>query len=280
MTVGEFADIHSHVLPAVDDGSPSIEISLQMLRRAVDEKIGALVLTPHMKAGDGPEVEELHRVRFDELCQAVRDAGLPVELYLGCEIAFRFNMLEVVSWPSGHLADGRYVLIDLPPGPLSPGLEQGFFELRSAGYRPILAHPERHRQLARDPDQIGRLREQDLLLQVNVGSLLGRFGARAKGVAERIISKGWADFVASDGHDLEKRPLTQLAAREIVAGLVGDAEVKRLFSDNPRQVISNGSIVRGEDAPRQRVVSSEQPRRSRRRKPSLLQRILRRNPSS
>lgn len=274
--MGEFVDIHSHVLPAVDDGSPSIEISLEMLRRASGERIGALVLTPHMKAGDGPEVEELHRVRFGELCQAVQEADLPVELHLGCEIAFRFNMLEVASWPSGHLADGRYVLVDLPPGPLSPGLEQGFFELRSAGYRPILAHPERHRQLARDPEQIGHLREQDLLLQVNVGSLLGRFGARAKGIAELIVSRGWADFVASDGHDLEKRPLTQLAAREIVADLRGDAEVKRLFSDNPRQVINNGSIVRGEDAPHQRVASSDRPKRSRQRKKSLLQRILRR----
>ncbi|MFT5088514.1 MAG: protein-tyrosine phosphatase [Candidatus Latescibacterota bacterium] len=272
--MGEFVDIHSHVLPAVDDGSPSIEVSLEMLRRASEENIGALVLTPHMKAGDGPEVEELHRVRFGELCAAVQEAALPVELHLGCEIAFRFNMLEVVSWPSGHLADGRYVLIDLPPGPLSPGLEQGFFELRSAGYRPILAHPERHRQLARDPEHIGRLREQDLLLQVNAGSLLGRFGARAQGIAEMIVSKGWADFVASDGHDLEKRPLTQLAAREIVAKLSGENEVKRLFSDNPRQVISNGPVVRGEDAPRQRATPPVKPRRSSKRKPSLLQRIL------
>jgi tyrosine-protein phosphatase YwqE len=107
--------------------------------------------------------------------------------------------------------------------------------------------------------------------------LLGRFGARAKGVAELIVSRGWADFVASDGHDLEKRPLTQLAAREIVADLRGDVEVKRLFSDNPRQVINNGSVVRGEDAPRQRAASADRPKRSRQRKQSLLQRILRRS---
>ncbi len=276
--MGEFADIHSHVLPAVDDGSPSMEVSLGMLRRALVEGIGALVLTPHIKANDGREVAAAQGVRFAELCEAVRAAQLPIELHLGCEIAFRFNMSEVAQWPSGSLAKGRYVLVDLPPGPLSPGLEKGFFDLRSAGYRPILAHPERHRQLANDPDQIGRLREQDLLLQVNAGSLSGRFGQRGQRVAELIVSRGWADFVASDGHDLEKRPLTQIDARARVAKLCGDGEVRRLFCDNPRQVLCNGDVVRGEDA--------VYPRRSKprvsshvwRRKAGLLQRILGRAP--
>ncbi len=251
-----------------------MEVSLEMLRRALAEGIDTLVLTPHMKAGDDAQVEEAHRVRFAELRAAVASVNLPVELYLGCEIAFRFNMLEVANWPSGHLAEGRYVLIDLPPGPLSPGLEQGFFELRTAGFRPILAHPERHRQLARSPEQIGRLREQDLLLQVNAGSLLGRFGARAQGVAEMLVSKGWADFIASDGHDLEKRPLTQAPARARVVELGGEDEVQRLFSHNPRQVISGGKIVRGEDVPRVRSKSPVRARRQRKRKPGLLQRIL------
>lgn len=273
--MGEFVDIHSHVLPAVDDGSPSIEVSLDMLRRALAEGISALVLTPHIKANDGRAVAELHCARFAELCDAVRVAELPVELHLGCEVAFRFNMPEVAEWPSGPLANGRYVLVDLPPGPLSPGLEKGFFDLRSAGYRPILAHPERHRQLANDPEQIGRLREQDLLLQLNAGSLSGRFGGRAQRVAELLVSRGWADFIASDGHDMEKRPLTQVDARTRVAELCGDDEVRRLFCDNPRQVLCNGDVVRGEDAAvrpqraRPRVASHV-----RRRKVGLLQRML------
>ena len=71
------------------------------------------------------------------------------------------------------------MLTDLPPGPISPGLEQAHSELRSAGYKPILAHPERRRELSKQPEQIDRLREQDLLIQINAGSLLGRFGRRA-----------------------------------------------------------------------------------------------------
>ena len=263
-----YVDIHSHVLPGVDHGSPSVEVSLAMLEVAIGRGVGAMVLTPHLRPFDGPEKEEEHCGRFAELQEAVRDAGLEIDLHLGSEIAFRFNMPEVAAWPSGHLADAAYVLTDLPPGPLSPGLEQAYFELRSAGYKPILAHPERHRQLSRHPEQIERLRQQDLLLQVNAGSLLGKFGRRAQATAEMIVEQGWTDFIGSDAHDLEKRPLSLLVeARERVADLCGEAEVARVFRDNPACLLSGDDVLRGGSARR---------KSSRRRRPKtgFFQRLL------
>ena len=100
-----YVDIHSHVLPGVDDGSPSVEVSLAMLEVAIGQGVGAMVLTPHLRPFDGPEKEEEHCGRFAELQEAARDAGLEIDLHLGSEIAFRFNMPEVAAWPSGHLAD-------------------------------------------------------------------------------------------------------------------------------------------------------------------------------
>jgi tyrosine-protein phosphatase YwqE len=101
--------------------------------------------------------------------------------------------------------------------------------LRSAGYyKPILAHPE----------QIDRLREQDLLIQRNAGSLLGRFGRRAQATAEMLLERGWSDFIGSDAHDLEKRSLSLLGqARERVLQFCGEVEVDRLFRRNPACVI-------------------------------------------
>ncbi|MEE3334941.1 MAG: CpsB/CapC family capsule biosynthesis tyrosine phosphatase, partial [Candidatus Latescibacterota bacterium] len=84
---------------------------------------------------------------------------------------------------------------------------QAFFALCTAGWRPILAHPERHRELARRPERIECLREQDLMLQVNAGSLVGQFGRRAMDASTRLIERGWTDFVASVGHDVRKRRL-------------------------------------------------------------------------
>ena len=199
--------------------------------------------------------------------EAVQQAGLEMEIHLGAELGFRFGLEEVARWPSGSLAGkGRFTLVDLPPGPLSPGLEKAFFDLRAAGFKPILAHPERHRLLAKSPEQIERLREQELLFQVNAGSLTGRFGTRAQQTAEMMLQRGWVDFVASDGHDLEKRPFTLAAARARVEELCGAAEVQRLFVENP------GRAMRGERVEPRMEAPPPQPQRQRR--PGLLQRLL------
>jgi len=234
-------DIHSHVLPGVDDGAPDQGVALEMLRAAVLEGTTAVVLTPHVRPGDGPERDSLHREVFDTFQAAVSEAGIEVELHLGAEIAFRFGLAEVAAWPSVGLAGTRFVLVDLAAGPLSPGLEQGFFELRSAGRRPILAHPERQRELARSPERLGRLHEQEVLIQLDAGSLTGRFGRRARAAAEDFLGRGWVDYVASDGHDLEKRPMGLAAARQQLAALAGADEVERLIYENPQR------LLRGEE---------------------------------
>ena len=108
----------------------------------------------------------------------------------------------------------------------------------------ILAHPERHRDLAQSPEKIDRLRQQDLLLQVDAGSLTGRFGKRSKAAAETWIRNGWVEFVGSDGHDLKKRPIALKDARDKVETLVGPDEARRLFVDNPGRLIDGEPIHR------------------------------------
>ena len=233
-------DMHNHILPQVDDGADSLETSLEMLRCGLEEGIETAVLTPHFKPEDDREKAEVHQQRFAQLQEAVTGAGMPVQLFLGAEIGFRFGLAEVARWPGIALAGSRYVLVDLPTGPLPSGLEQGMFELRTAGFRPILGHPERHRQLTQDEHQLHRLREQELLFQIDAGSLTGRFGQRTQAAARMLVERGWAEFVASDGHNLGKRPFTLQAARQWVEEGLGAEEAQLLFADNP------GRLVRGE----------------------------------
>ena len=242
-------DIHCHVLPGVDDGAPNTQVALEMLRGAADEGIGAAVVTPHIKPSDGRELVELHQRRLGELREAVDRAGIAMELHQGAELGFRFGLDQVAQWPSVGLAGGPYVLVDLPSGPLSPWLEQAFFELRAGGYRPILAHPERHRELARSKTQMQRLRHQDLLFQVDAGSFTGLFGRRAQAAAEMMLQEGWVAFAGSDGHDLSKRPLSLLDARQRVEELCGADEATRLFCHNPAAVIQGEPIVNGASTP-------------------------------
>ena len=236
-------DIHSHALPEVDDGAASMQMALEMLARAESEGVRAVVLTPHIRPHDEIERDALHARRFDELQRAVAAAGIAVELFLGAELAFRFGLAAVARWPTVPLGSGPYVLVDLPPGLLSPGLEQGFFELRAAGFRPILAHPERHRELAKSPEQVERLRHQELLFQVDAGSFTGRFGRRARATAEWLLQSGYIEFIGSDGHDLERRPLSLQSARGLVTQACGAQEAQRLFSANPARVVRGEPVV-------------------------------------
>ncbi len=242
-------DIHCHALPGVDDGAPDTDTSVAMLRSAAEEGLRQVVLTPHYQAHHEPDRLRLLEQAFADLASDVAAAGLPIHLHLGVEIGFRFGLEEVAMDPTARLAGGSYVLVDLPPGPLSPGLEQAFFGLRTAGWHPILAHPERHRELARNPERIQRLYEQDLLLQVNAGSLVGQFGRRAMATAQWLVERGLADFVASDGHDLEKRRLSVKAASDRLLELVGYERTRQLLVENPGCVLSGAQIEPFHPAP-------------------------------
>ena len=97
--MADYVDIHSHTLPGVDDGSPSFEVSLVMLEVALQQGVSTMVLTPHLRLVDGPDKDQEHRERFAEFTEAVREAGLGINLHLGSEIDFRFNIHEVAAWP-------------------------------------------------------------------------------------------------------------------------------------------------------------------------------------
>ncbi len=227
----------------MDDGADSVATGLDMLRRAIDEGVDDVVLTPHFRPHDDEGRASQLQARFAEFAAAVDAAGLDIQLHLGAELGFRFGLAELArSTAVARLAGGPYVLVDLPPGPLSPGLEQAFFEIRTAGYRPVLAHPERHRDLAADPGRIEQLRSQDLLLQIDAGSFRGRFGRRAQAAAVRLVQSGQADFVGSDGHDLDKRPLSLRSAFDQVQQLAGEDAANRLFGRNPRCVLTGEQV--------------------------------------
>jgi protein-tyrosine phosphatase len=233
-------DLHSHILPGVDDGSPDIETSLAMARRAVADGIEVMACTPHIMPGVYANTATSVRADIERLDLALRSAGIPLRLVPGADI----HMSPTLA---GDIADGkllalnesRYFLIEPPHHVLPPRFEEFAFGLLAAGHVPVLTHPERLSWIDGHFDVIERLGRAGVLMQVTAGSLTGRFGRRPRYWAERMLSEGRIHLLATDAHDNRRRPPLLAEGRAAAAARIGEAEAERLVATNPLNVLEN-----------------------------------------
>jgi hypothetical protein len=195
-------DIHAHILPGVDDGSPSMEDSIEMARLALQSGVRAMIATPHC---DLPGVHCVAArdipLRVDLLTHALREAGLPLRIYPGMEIFGTPQTAErLKSGALCTLASSRYPLIEFPFADYGPEATDILHSVLRLGLRPIVAHPERYAYTQTQPQLLSVWVSMGCLLQINRGSLLGRFGERAETLAHRMLERGFVSFVASDAH--------------------------------------------------------------------------------
>lgn len=238
-------DLHTHVLPGIDDGADTLAEAAAMCRRAAAEGAEVVVATPHLRHaafwnGDRGQLEDLLAQLADEL------AG-EVEVVLGGEVALNSESIEeLYALPGGDLptlAGSRYVLVELDWHGLGPDVSEVVYELGLRGLVPVIAHPERVRWLAGDLDLLESLVERGALLQLTAMSLTGEIGRRTQVLSESLLEAGLVHFVASDAHDLRVRPPGLLRAAAAVAARFGDETVRRLFVDNPRAVVDDRPLA-------------------------------------
>ena len=198
-------DLHSHLVPGVDDGARSLEEALEAVERMVAAGIGRIVTSPHVNASltrdsgalgtwlDGVDTS------WQELAGQVQEHFPDVEFLRGHEV-----MLDV---PDPNFSDARlriagtsFVLIEWPRLQIPPGTERVIEQIADAGYHPILAHPERYTGIKQDLNSAAAWRSAGAYLQVNHGSFVGRYGPEAQGVASELVARGWADYLSSDFH--------------------------------------------------------------------------------
>ena len=195
-------DLHSHILSGLDDGAGSLQESLEMARMAVDSGITAMVATPHCAHDRVLEVRDSWQL----LCEAIQESELPLKLLPGMEIFGTFDTVRLLK--EGKLLtlnDSRYPLVEFSFQ--STGDEETLIlrNLCKAGYRPVVAHPERYSYIQRSPRMVNQWFRMGCLIQVNRGSLLGRFGRRAQEMAWELVDRGFATAVASDAHSCIRR---------------------------------------------------------------------------
>ena len=239
-------DLHTHVLPGIDDGAESLDDSLEMLRAALAGGTTDLVATPH---ADGHF--DFDRVTASALLETVRAAAGPnaPKLHLGCELHLTHErVLAVVADPSSWtLAGKNYLLLELPD-PVLPGVvDDVIARFRAEGLRPIIAHPERN-SLAQQSVHVARKWvEQGAYIQLTAGAVVGRYGRRAASTARSLLKAELAHFIASDAHHPDHRPALLGADFAWVTDKFGRAVAEALFRDNP------AAVLEGRDLPLQPV---------------------------
>jgi protein-tyrosine phosphatase len=233
-------DLHCHLLPGLDDGAENLATALKMARAAVDQGVTHVACTPHILPGvyhnHGPDI----RSATNTLQDALNREGIPLQLVTGADVHMTPNF--VAGLKSGELltlADSHYVLVEPPHNVAPPQLEQFFFNLVTAGYIPVLTHPERLSWLRSHYDVIKKLVQTGVWMQVTAGSFTGAFGRSALYWAERLLDEGCVHLIASDAHDVERRPPDLALGRDCVAKRIGAQEAQNLVFTRPLGILKD-----------------------------------------
>lgn len=211
-------DIHSHILPGLDDGSRSMEQSLEMLRIAYAEGIDTMIATPHNMPGKGCPSRETVERKLDRLAEEAAKEGIPVELLMGTEYFFRQEVLEILEQGQGILLGNTdCVLVEFNPGEEKRYIVNGIAQIMELDYVPVIAHVERYMSLMeKDFETIREMRARGALIQVNCGSVIGDFGSKAKKHTRELLKKGLVDLIGTDAHsDGHRAPRMRACAKYI-----------------------------------------------------------------
>jgi protein-tyrosine phosphatase len=238
-------DLHTHVLPGIDDGPRDLRGSVAMAEVAAHGGTRTLVATPHVRA-DHPRVrpEDLVR-RAGEVDEALRERGIGVRVVPGAEVdldaAERLSDAELRMTTLGG-AGGRHVLLETPYGELPEDFEDRLDALVRRGFDLVLAHPERNPTLQHDPERLGRL-AAGALVQLTAGSLAeGR--SRPAALAVHALREGWATVLASDSHSATWRPpnLNVGVMAALRALPEAEAELEWMVEDAPRAIVEGREL--------------------------------------
>ena len=235
-------DLHSHLLPGIDDGAPDLERALDLARAAAGQGTRVLAATPHLRA-DFPDVrpDELAE-RCDEVRAAIDDAGIELEVVQGGEagVMWAVNASDEELRAGSYGARGTDLLVETPYGQLNDAFEQLLFTLPERGYRLLLAHPENNPTFHRTPERLHELVERGVMLQVTARSLIR--SERKKGprpLAESLLRDGHAHVLASDAHSGHQlRPPALGAGAAAAAELVGEERAKWMVEDAPAAILA------------------------------------------
>ena len=247
-------DLHCHYLPGIDDGAQTLDDSLNLARAAVAAGIRTAVMTPHVHPGRYENTAST----IVRLCTAFKRVlahrDIPLDVRAGGEVRISAEIMSMVEENEipflGELDGYRIMLLEFPHSHLVVGADKLITWLLARRIRPLIAHPERNKEVMRNPDKLRAFVDLGCLFQLTGASIVGQFGKPAQDCAQTLIDRGWVSVVATDAHNLQHRPPNLDLARAKLVAIGGEA-----FAEQLTQVLP-GKIVSGATQPSAAAMSS------------------------
>lgn len=234
-------DLHCHLLPGIDDGPTTMGEALLLARLAVANGISTSVVTPHIQPGVYNNNKQGIEKVFVEFKAALAAEQIMLNLAMAAEVHISPEILPMIAAgdiPFLGKEDGyKYLLLEFPHEHIPLGSDKMVNCLLARNIRPVIAHPERNKDVIRQIEKILPFVQQGCLLQVTAGSVAGRFGPRVQQRACEMLESGWVSMLASDAHNMDHRPPELEPGRQAAALIVGEEASWELVRERPRRVM-------------------------------------------
>ena len=236
-------DVHSHILPNIDDGSRSIEETFNLIKEAKEAGFEGIVCTSHYMENYYETNRPEREVWINAIHENLENKNIDMNLYLGNEIYMSDNIIELLEdGKATTMNDTSYVLFELPMNAEPMNLYDMVYEMQQYKIVPILAHPERYSFVQTDPEFIYDLIDKGVLMQANYGSIIGQYGKKAQMIVQKFLENNMIHMLGTDVH---RQNTIYPKIPEIILelkSLIGEEKVKELTTINPELVINNKRI--------------------------------------
>lgn len=235
-----YYDVHTHIIPEVDDGAENLEESLEMIRQMREQGVLNIIATPHYPDGKTEKIKEA----FNILKEKVKEKYPDMKLYLGNELLNGPGIIEALkSKKALTIADTKYILVEFLPGDSRRKIYSSLREYVMEGYIPIIAHVERYENLYKDYDFFDEIINMGVYIQMNTESITGGRFDRHASYCRKLLTNGYVHFLGSDCHGAEKRkPLMKDAVNRLKKDFISSKLAEKILFKNPMKMLEGKYI--------------------------------------
>lgn len=240
-----YIDIHSHALYGIDDGSKSIEESIEILKEYKKMGFNDVILTPHyIENTDYNKNNKEKNNILKELKKELKKQKIDINLYLGNELYISNNILNLVEMKEiSKLNNSKYLLIELPMNNEISNLYDIIFNLLSNNIIPIIAHPERYTYIQKNIKIAEQLVEKGVLLQLNYGSIIGYYGSSAKKTAKKLLKNNLVSLLGTDIHHPNSKIYNNMnIIIKKIKKITNEDNIKKIMIENPKKILEDSTI--------------------------------------